>query len=148
MMNRAEQFKPAVSRRTLLLIAGCVWCLAGGSLTIRALKELIAIHQYLLLELGIGLVLGIGFYVALFAAISRKHIGRIERIAADRPCLFAFFNVRSYIMMVAMIAAGITLRRLHIVDPRLLFTFYLVMGIPLLIAASRFFRNWASSRPV
>jgi hypothetical protein len=138
-MKFSERFKPAVKKRTLLYVAGCAWCIAGGMLMTRALIALVKINHNLFAELLLGVIFGISFFVFLFTKISKKHIKRISLIKADFPCFFSFFNFRSYILMVIMISAGIILRKSHIIDPEYLYTFYLAMGIPLLLSAVRFF---------
>ena len=145
-MSLMERFKPAVSKHSLLLIAGCVWTLAGGILISRALLELYSIHHHLWLEILIGLAFGSVFYLVLFAKISKKHIIRIELITIDNPCFFSFFNVRSYVMMAIMITGGITLRKLDLINHEILYTFYLTMGIPLLTSAFRFFFKWSKNK--
>ncbi|MGD0710179.1 MAG: hypothetical protein ABR968_03285 [Bacteroidales bacterium] len=139
-MRLAQKLKPGVKKRTLLFIAGCAWSIAGGMLITRALLALIAIQNWLLLEIIIGLIAGSCFYIFMFTRISKKHITRISLIKVDNPCFFSFFNLRSYILMTIMISAGITLRKTNIIDPAYLYTFYLAMGIPLLLSAFRFFR--------
>ncbi|MCX6252845.1 MAG: hypothetical protein NTX61_19085 [Bacteroidetes bacterium] len=145
-MNFREKYKPSVSRRSLLMIAGCVWAIAGGILITRALVQLFIIRHYLLLELFLGVVFGIAFYLILFTRISKKHITRIQLIKVDNPCFFSFFNFRSYILMMIMITGGITLRKLNVINPNILWTFYLTMGIPLAISAYRFFYSWFKNK--
>ena len=139
-MNLAQKLKPGVKKRTLLFVAGCAWTIAGSMLITRALLALIAIQHFLLLEIIIGIIVGACFYIFMFTRISKKHITRISILKVDNPCFFSFFNVRSYILMTIMISAGITLRKTNIIDPAYLYTFYLAMGIPLLLSAIRFFR--------
>ena len=146
--NFLQKYKPGVSKRTLLLIAGCVWTMAGGILISRAFLELWSIHNYLWAELLIGIVLGTIFYLFLFARISKKHITRIKLITIDNPCFFSFFNFRSYVMMTIMITTGIVLRKLDIINHKILYTFYLTMGIPLLISAFRFFLKWKKDKKI
>jgi hypothetical protein len=145
-MNLLEKYKPSVSKRSLLLVAGCVWTMAGGILISRALLELWSIHHYLWMELLIGMIFGTLFYLILFARISKKHITRITLITIDNPCFFSFFNFRSYIMMTLMITTGILLRKLDIINHEILYTFYLTMGIPLLVSAFRFFSGWRKKK--
>lgn len=139
-MSFAEKFKPAVKKRTLLYIAGCVWCFAGSILITRALISLIEIQHMLSLELFLGIIGGLCFYIFLFTKISKKHITRISLIKADLPCFFSFFNFKSYVLMTVMVTGGIILRNSHIIDPEYLYTFYLAMGVPLLFSGFRFFR--------
>ncbi len=146
MIQFLEKIKPGVQKRTLLLIAGCAWSIAGGILIFRSLLWLIGANQHLSMEIGIGIVLGILFYILLFARISKKHITRITLIRIDNPCFFSFFNFRSYLLMTIMISGGITLRLSGLVNPRIIYTFFLCMGIPLLVSAWRFFYSYAKNR--
>ena len=147
-MNFLIKYKPAVSRRTLLLIAGCAWSIAGGVLITRALIQLFTINHLLILDIITGVIIGIGFYLLLFAKISKKHITRITLIKVDNPCFFSFFNFRSYIMMTIMITGGITLRKLDIINHEILYTFFLMMGFPLLISAYRFFFSYVKNKGI
>lgn len=138
-MKIFEKYKPAVSKRTLLFIAGCFWTFAGGMLVYRGLWGLIPLHHYLFPEIVVALVVGICFYIFLFTKISKKHIRRISLIQIDHPCFFSFFNLKSYGLMIIMITTGIILRKANIIGPDYLFTFYFAMGVPLLLSALRFF---------
>ena len=147
-MDLLRKFKPSVSKRNLLLIAGLAWTIAGGMLISRAMLALWMIHHYLWTEILIGIVFGIVFYLFLFARISKKHITRITLITIDNPCFFSFFNFRSYLMMAVMITTGIMLRKLDIINREILYTFYLTMGVPLLVSAFRFFSTWIRNKKV
>jgi len=145
-MKFLEKIKPAVQKRTLLLIAGCAWSIAGGILISRSLIHLIGVNHNLAMEIGIGIVIGCLFYILLFARISKKHITRINLIEIDNPCFFSFFNFRSYLLMAIMISGGITLRLSGLVNPEIIYTFFLCMGIPLLVSAWRFFYSYAKNK--
>ena len=95
--------------------------------------------HHLVWRLAGGLVFGGLFYILLFARISRKHILRIRGLNIPYPCAFSFFNLRSYLMMAGMISAGILLRNFDIFNKEWLYNFYVTMGVPLLVSASRFF---------
>jgi hypothetical protein len=135
------KFKPAVNKKILLYIAGTVWTFAGGFLLYRSLNYLIHSPHLLVLELSLASVGGLAFYSLLFKKISSNHITRMKGITTEKPCAFSFFNIRSYVLMSVMIIMGITLRRLGIVDPHVLYTFMVAMGIPLLMSAAKFFAN-------
>jgi hypothetical protein len=141
-----EKIKPGVHKRTLLLIAGCAWSIAGGILISRSLIHLIGVNHYLAMEIGTGIVFGSLFYILLFARISKKHITRIHLIEIDNPCFFSFFNFRSYLLMAIMISGGITLRLSGLVNQEIIYTFFLCMGIPLLVSAWRFFYSFAKNK--
>ena len=141
-----QKYKPGVSKRSLLFVAGCVWTIAGGILITRGLIKVIASNHYLLPELIIAAIVGIIFYIVLFSRISSKHITRITLIKVEDPCFFSFFNFRSYLMMAIMISGGITLRKLNVINPDILYSFFLAMGLPLLISAYRFFFSWVKNK--
>jgi hypothetical protein len=145
-MNFFERVKPAVRKRNLLLIAGCAWTIAGGILITRSLIHLIGVNHYLALEIGAGILFGILFYLLLFARISKKHITRILLIRIDNPCFFSFFNFRSYLLMAIMISGGITLRLSGLINQEYIYTFFLTMGIPLLVSAYRFFYSFIKNK--
>jgi len=140
-----EKIKPGVQRRTLLLIAGCAWSIAGGILIFRSLVHLIGVNHNLFLEIITGIGFGTLFYILLFARISKKHITRITLIKIDNPCFFSFFNFRSYLLMAIMISGGISLRLSGLINAEIIYTFFLCMGIPLLVSAWRFFYSYAKN---
>ena len=136
-MNKS--FKPSVSKQNLLFISGFAWTTAGAILSGRGLNYVIRYSHLPLLRIAMALAFGGLFYVLLFAKISRKHIKRIRGLSIPYPCAFSFFNIRGYLMMTIMISGGILLRNLDIINKDWLYTFYITMGVPLLISASRFF---------
>lgn len=146
LINLLEKIKPGVRKRTLLLIAGCAWSIAGGILIFRSLLYLIMENHNLVMEIVIGVVFGALFYILLFARISKRHITRITLIKIDNPCFFSFFNFRSYLLMAIMISGGITLRMSGLVNSGIIYTFFLCMGIPLLVSAWRFFYSYAKNK--
>ncbi len=143
-----HKLKPSVSKHTLLFIAGLAWTTAGGILAGRGLSYLVQHSQYLGWRLAGGVIFGTLFYILLFAKISKKHIKRIKGLNIPYPCAFSFFNVRGYLMMAVMITGGIMLRRFDVINKVWLYNFFVTMGIPLLISASRFFYFWATNKEI
>lgn len=131
--------KPGIPKPYLLLVAAFVWTIAGGMLLFRGLS-ILRFHPVPTILEECGCVLaGVVFYKFMFSAISSKHIIRILNLPLERPCIFSFFNTRSYIMMALMICCGISLRLSGIVPIEYLSLFYIAMGTPLLISAFRFY---------
>lgn len=147
-MRTTEKYKPSVSRRNLLFIAGLAWTTAGGILSGRGLNYLVVHGNHLWLRLAGGVFFGLLFYVLLFAKISRKHIRRIRGLNIPYPCAFSFFNVRGYFMMAVMITGGVMLRRFDVIGKEWLYNFYVTMGVPLLLSAARFFYFWATNKEI
>ena len=147
-MNLLQKYKPSVSRHNLLFIAGLAWTTAGGILAGRGLGYLVHHGDYPGWRLAGGLLFGLMFYVLLFAKISKKHIRRIRGLNIPYPCAFSFFNLRGYAMMAIMITGGVMLRKFDLISRQWLYNFYITMGVPLLVSASRFFYYWAVKKDV
>ncbi|WP_318348641.1 hypothetical protein [Aquipluma nitroreducens] len=63
----------------------------------------------------------------------------------ERPVVFSFFNLKSYVMMFSMITMGVTLRLTGLVSPANLALVYVTMGIPLLMSSIRFYYTFFNS---
>ena len=136
-----ESLKPGTTKRGLLFLASLVWACAGGILATKGYFFVMSTLSPHVLRLLIGTVGGILFFLILFRRISGMHISRIRGLKVDRPCMFSFFNWKSYGMMALMITTGILLRTSRLVSPDDLGTFYIAMGIPLIFSSFRFARN-------
>lgn len=136
-----QTMKPGIPKRYLLFVAGVVWTFAGGMLLFRGFSMLMILHKMIWMRLFESIIAGILFFVFLFSKISFRHIHRIIRLPYQRPCLFSFFNWKSYLMMSLMMSMGILLRTTGIVPMEYLSIFYVAMGIPLFMSAFRFYFN-------
>jgi len=134
-----QTFKPGIPKRYLLLVAACFWTFAGGMLLVRGFSVLKFNSSFIEIEEAGSLLAGLVFYKLMFSTISLKHINRILTLKNERPCFFAFFNGRSYLMMAVMMSSGIALRVSGIVPLLYLAPFYIAMGTPLLLSAFRFY---------
>jgi hypothetical protein len=142
-MYRIQQLTPRIGRRYLFIVAAMVWTFAGSMLLFRGVLLFMDDNYLIWFRSGISIIGGILFYRLLFSNISRKHTSRIADMPLERPCLFSFFNFRSYILMTLMITAGITLRKSGILPPLYLSVIYVTMGIPLFISSFRFYYAFA-----
>jgi len=136
--NKYSKLLPKVSRRILLFEAAFVWLFASFMLSykgISALKKEDAINLRILLVCIAG---GVLFYLAMFTRISDKHIIRISELKPDNSHVFAFFNLKGYVMMVGMISLGILLRITGVIPIQPLAYFYFFMGTPLFLSSLRF----------
>ena len=147
-MTLGQALKPSVPRRLLLAIAGFFWSFAGGMLMWRGITGLFSEGKYLIPDILISLLCGIAFYFLLFSKISRKHIRRILGLKPERPCLFSFFNVKSYILMFIMISGGILLRKSEVLNHQLLYSIYLCMSVPLLLSSIKFYYYWFTNKQI
>lgn len=134
-----NDLKPVVNRHYLMFMAAMVWLFAGCMLFVKGFAFMPGNYSDLALELSISVSFGLLFFALMFSKIVAKHIARILNIKHDRPCLFSFFNWKSYLMMGTMISLGVLLRSFQLVSLVYLSCFYVAMGIPLLLSSYRFF---------
>ena len=137
--NKLEKYKPAVTTDMLLLIAGVVWLGTGTLLISMAatwLAKTIGMKTYLFMALGVILAMPIHHFG--FLKIVNKNIERILQMQNKR-CLFSFVPWKSYMIIVIMIAMGITLR--HSTIPKhYLAIIYLGIGLALTLSSIRYIR--------
>jgi hypothetical protein len=138
-----QQLTPRIGRRYLYFVAAIVWTFAGSMLLFRGILLFMDDDSLVWFRLTLSIIAGITFYWLLFSKISRKHTVRIAGMKLEKPCLFSFFNFRSYVLMTLMITAGISLRKSGILTPVYLSVIYVTMGIPLFISSFRFYYAFA-----
>jgi hypothetical protein len=133
------KLKPAVPRRTLLVIAGIMWCGVGIMLVS------MAIHWLRIYEGNPWFFAVPGFIAALiihhfgFLKVVDKNLGRISRLPG-KPCVFSFISWKSYLIIIIMVTLGITLRHSPI-PKNYLSVIYLGIGLALFLSSIRYFRN-------
>lgn len=142
-MQWIQRLTPRIAPRYLYIIAALVWTFAGSMLLFRGILLFMDDDYLIWIRIIISIIAGLLFYRLLFSNISRKHTRRIARIQLQKPCLFSFFNIKSYILMSLMITAGISLRKSGILPPVYLSVIYVTMGIPLFISSFRFYYAFA-----
>jgi len=140
-----NQVIPRVSKQYLLLIAAFVWTFAGGMLLYRGFTINIPLPSHWKIEFFGCTIAGLLFFILLFNRISAQHVLRIKNLPNEQPVIFSFFNLKSYMMMFAMISMGIMLRRTEVVSTEYLSFMYITMGIPLLMSSFRFYYTFFNS---
>jgi hypothetical protein len=120
-------------------MAALVWTIAGVILLFKGFIYFRQCKEYLTIKIIVSALFGILFYLFLFSKISSKHIKRIFQHKIEKPCVFAFFNIKSYILMSVMIAFGILIKKYEVLSLEYLPVLYISMGIPLFISSLRFY---------
>ncbi len=139
-MNKfIENCKPALPKRLLFFIGAFVWAYAAFRVWKLAISFLAGVQW----SLWLLIVWGIGgtalFFRFLFYKISKRYIQRIIDLPTDKPCLFAFFGWKSYLLILLMISMGILLLKFELIPFYLQGLFYMVLGSSLFISALMFF---------
>jgi hypothetical protein len=130
-------------KNRLLLIAGLVWCLAGG-MVIRIGLPLLWEHgpeQWLLYPSA--LLIFLIFYFLIFSRLVVKHTRRIRERPEERLPFWNFFDRSSYTVMVIMMTGGMGLRLAHIFPDWMIAFFYSGLGIALFACGVRFLMAFA-----
>ena len=96
-----------VKKRTLLLIAGIVWLIAGFNVArLGVLSYLVIERQWFMYLLSVVVFVAFGM---MFLKMSVKHTRRILGYEDRRP-FWHFFDLKAYIIMACMMGGGIGLR--------------------------------------
>lgn len=137
-MGFLRALKPETSKRSLLFLAGLAWLVAGVMLISRGIVVAGNTSLQIWIRVILSIIAGGLFYRFVFSGISIKQIRRIINLENNKPCLFSFFSLKSYFMMLIMIVTGLVLRKSGIIHPEYLSAMYVTMGIPLMISSFRF----------
>ena len=128
-----------VSKRTLLLVAGIVWLIAGGNIAWLGIQSFAQMGQgiWWLLIIGAAVVFTL-FHVKVFSKMVGKHANRIAGYVEDKIAFWRFFDASGYIMMAIMMTGGISLRAFGLVPNWFIAFFYTGLGIALALSGMSF----------
>jgi len=138
-MRKNIKYKPAVTKTVLVFLAGIVWIGVGIMLLILAftwLSNASLIHMYVYVIAGFVSALVIHHFG--FLKIVDKNLERILPMD-EKKCLFAFITWKSYLIIVIMVAMGITLRHSPI-PKQYLAILYSGIGLALILSSIRYMR--------
>lgn len=128
-----------VKKRTLLLIAGIVWLIAGFNVArLGVLSYLLIQSQWYLYLFSVIVFMLFGI---MFFQMSKKHTKRILGYEDYRPFWY-FFDLKAYIIMACMMGGGIGFRAAGIFPDIFVAFFYSGLGCALALAGVLFFRNY------
>lgn len=132
----------SVSKRTLFFVGGIVWIIAAIRVFLIGKDSLIeAKNPNYIINLIIGIVTLFIFFVFIFSKLSVKHAKRIITNELQRRCPFAFFDVKSYVIMIFMISLSIYLKSLNIINLNYLGSFYVGIAIALFLGGVLYIKN-------
>lgn len=133
-----------VKKRTLLLIAGIVWLIAGFNVARLGILSYLGIEQqwyWYVLSAVIFTLFGMMFF-----KMSRKHTKRITGYDGERQPFWRFFDLKAYIIMAVMMGGGIGLRAAGVFPGWFVAFFYTGLGCALALAGVLFIRNYFKTR--
>ncbi len=133
-----------VKKRTLLLIAGIVWLIAGFNVARLGILSYLAIEQqwfWYVLSVVIFTLFGLMFF-----RMSQKHTKRIMAYQEERQPFWRFFDLKAYIIMAVMMGGGIGLRAAGVFPNWFVAFFYTGLGCALALAGVLFIKNYITTR--
>ena len=131
--------KLCVRKRTLLLIAGIVWMIAGFNVARLGVMSYLNIERRWYLYLLSGLVFLL--FGSMFFRMSQKHTKRILGCEDYRP-FWHFFDWQAYLIMTCMMSVGTGFRAAGIFPELFVAFFYSGLGLALALAGVLFSRNY------
>jgi len=137
-----ELFTPRCKKRSLLLIAGLVWIFAGGMVSKLGFNVLFTSSIHPFISIMVAVVTFLIFFNFIFIKLVKKHKNRISEKEQDKLCLFSFFDVKSYVIMIFMMGLGITIRSINSINPLCWAAIYIGIGLALLSAGVAFMVEW------
>ncbi len=133
-----------VKKRTLLLIAGIVWFIAGFNVARLGIISYLAIEPkwyWYVLSVVIFTLFGMMFF-----KMSQKHTKRIMGYDEESQPFWRFFDLKAYIIMAVMMGGGIGLRAAGVFPDWFVAFFYTGLGCALTLAGVLFIRNYIATR--
>ena len=137
-MDKSKSGFLAVSKRTLLLVAGLVWGFAGLRVFTLGRVDVVLNKVNIFISVVFSIAIFYIFFNFIFKKIFTKHAKRIINSKLQKQCLFSFFDVKGYIVMGCMMTFGIVIRNLGVLNPTLLGNFYMGLGAALFLAGLTF----------
>lgn len=133
--------KHGVSRRTLVFIAGLVWIVAGANIFYIGIRTWLREDLGWYCKLSGAIVVFAVFFNFVFRRLFGKHIRRISG-KGNSNCPFAFFDAKGWMVMVLMIAVGVTVRRFGLMPGWFIAMFYTGLASALILTGCLFLYRW------
>lgn len=133
-----QAIKPGAPKIVLIALGALLW----GFAAYRILKlgyhdiELHALNHWT--NYLIGVAGFFPFFFLVFRKVSLRYVTRIKNLPQARPCVFAFFDLRGYLLMSFMIGMGILVSHWKLIPELYKGTFFISLGLSLL-ASSLFY---------
>lgn len=129
-----------VQKKTLLVIAGLVWLLAGVNIMKIGVDS--ADGSWSALMLALAAVTYLVFHNLVFRRMVVKHTRRITGYGDNLQPVLRFFDRNAYCIMFFMLTVGVSLRAFHLWPDVSIATFYTGLGFSLVIAGVSFFLQY------
>lgn len=129
-----------VKKRTLFLLAGLIWSLAGGNVLKIGLQAYT--NAFNMLNVGLTALVFFLFWMKVFHPLVGKHVIRIHGYEEEYKRPWNFFDKKSFLIMVFMMTFGIAIRVRNLMPESFIAFFYTGLGTALAMAGILFLANY------
>lgn len=136
-----NKYKPGVTKRVLLIVTGLVWTFAGGMLLIKGFQMLSDQPHNFWIKLIFSFMGGVLFFVLLFKKLSLKTHKTHPVFGGWKTLCILVFQLESLLNDDTDDNNRNYFTNNRVVSPDILSVLYIMMGIPLLSFALRFYIN-------
>lgn len=126
----------------LLVVVALVWLLAGANILAVGISQAALWHDWWVFASAAAV--WVLFAGVIFPPVVKRYSQRIENFATDRAPVWAAFDAKGYLIVVAMMSVGIGLRLSSLVPGWFIALFYLGLGLALIVAALAFLHNYGA----
>jgi len=134
-MNIWTKLKPGVPKQVLVILAASLWGFASYRILKLSFIKIDENARNAWINYSIGVLGFMPFYWFVFRKVSKRYVLRIINMKEEKPCLFAFFDIRGYILMTFMITMGILISHWSLIPDLYKGTFFVSLGLSLLASA-------------
>ena len=136
-----------VKKITLVFITGIIWILVGLMLIKRALSWFpdFTVMQDII-TVTAGLILAYIKTRLIFIKVTHENIHRIMNMKNNKVSVFAFHNLKFYILIVLMIGFGTLLRNLEFIPKFTIFPIYAGIGLAMFYASFLYYKYFFKNK--
>ena len=127
-----------IQKEKLLIVAGVVWAIAGANILRIGIASYVESFDRgnpfpLLWMIPLSALILTGFMMMFRKVVKRN---------TEKKSVFAFFDIKGYLLMAFMMALGITLRSVNLLPVEFFAVFYTGLGTALTLSGVRFIVNY------
>lgn len=126
-----HKYKPAASKLVVVMLGAAVWMFAAYRILTIAAQNIHNGAGTEWISYMIGIAGFIPFFLLVFRKVSYRYFSRIVNHKSAKPCVFAFFDLRGYIMMTFMISLGIAFHHFKLIPTQYKGIFLVSLGLSL-----------------
>lgn len=137
-----------INKEHLLLMQVLCWLAPGVKILItgvQSVQKVQAVHPERVWWLCLIAVAVAVCFSLMFDSFSRRYTARILNFPERKKSLFAFFDLRGYVLIIFMMGLGISLKHIPCMPVEFFASFYPGLGTALSIAGVRYLVSWCKT---